>query len=49
VFSNVPDLINAVEHEMPVGEEFEPKRLRAYHVKETVKLEVDQQIADRLE
>ena len=47
-FSNVPGLINVVQHEVPVTANFKPKRLKAYRVPENLKAEVDRQLSELL-
>ena len=40
-FSETPGCCNLVEHEIPVTDDFKPKRLRAYKVPEKLKPDVD--------
>ena len=47
-FSETPGCCNLVEHEIPVTDDFKPKRLRAYKVPEKLKPEVDRQIQELL-
>ena len=48
-FSDKPALCTAVEYEIHVTKDFKPKRLRAYHVQENLKPEVEKQINEMLE
>jgi RNase H-like domain found in reverse transcriptase/Reverse transcriptase (RNA-dependent DNA polymerase) len=48
VFSEVPGLCMAVQHEIPISADFKPKRLRAYKVPEAYQAEVSRQIQELL-
>jgi Integrase core domain/Integrase zinc binding domain len=48
VFSDVPGLCSAVQHEVPICGDFKPKRLRAYKVPEAYQAEVSRQIQELL-
>jgi transposase InsO family protein len=48
VFSETPGLCTVVEHEIPILENFKPKRLRAYRVPENFREEVARQIGELL-
>ena len=47
-FSNTPGLSGAVIHEIPTTSDFVPKRIKGYRIPETLKPEVDRQIAELL-
>jgi Reverse transcriptase (RNA-dependent DNA polymerase) len=48
VFFEVPGLCTAVQHEIPVGAEFKPKRLKPYEVPQAYQAEVSKQIQELL-
>ena len=48
VFSDVPGLCTAVQHEVPICGDFKPKRLRAYKVPEAYQAEVSRQVQELL-
>ena len=48
-FSDKPGLCTMVTHEIHVTSDFNPKRLRAYRVPESLKPEVGKQIQEMLE
>lgn len=48
VFIETPGLCTVVEHEVPLLENFRPKRLHAYKVPENLKAEVSTQIEELL-
>ena len=47
-FADVPGFCDLVEHEIPISDDFKPKRFRAYKVPERLKAEVDRQIQELL-
>jgi hypothetical protein len=47
-FSDVPGLCTAVVHEIPTTKDFIPKRVRGFRIPETLREEVDRQIAELL-
>lgn len=46
VFRDEPGLCNLVQHEIPLTDDFKPRRLRAYRIPERLKPEVEKQIKD---
>jgi len=48
VFSEVPGLCLAAQHEIPISAAFKPKRLRAYKVPEAYQTDVSRQIQELL-
>lgn len=48
VFSETPGLCPLVEHAIPIMENFQPKRLRAYKIPEHYRDEVNRQIQELL-
>lgn len=48
VFSDSPGFCNMVVHNIPVSQDFKPKRLQAYRVPERLKPEVNKQLNDLL-
>ena len=46
VFSEVPGLCTNIEHRIPIRQDFQPKRLKAYKVPEHLKAEVTRQVQE---
>jgi len=47
-FAEYPGYCDVVQHEIHVTEDFQPKRLRAYHVPESLKPQVEKHIEEML-